>query len=667
MRFDDRLLDDIKARIPPSRLIGRTVNLIRAGGSYKALSPFTKEKTPSFYVNDEKRIFKCFSSGLGGDIFKWLQLTEGLSFPEAVERLAAEAGVALPERDPEAAKRDQRKRELVDWMEAAQAFFAETLRGPKGTEARAYLERRGVPASDWGRFEIGYAPDAWEALVGHLTAKGAKPAELVAAGLAREGKQGSAKPYDYFRHRVTFAIRDPAGKLVGFGARALAKDEKAKYVNSPEGDLFKKGELLYRFPEARKAAALSGKEAARRGLIIVEGYMDAVALAQAGVEEVVASLGTALTPEQIDLAWRAGPRPTLLLDGDSAGLNAAYRVVDRVLPKLEPGRSMRFAKLMDGKDPDDVVRAEGRDGIRRVIDAAEPLDALMWERALAAHPVSSPDDAAELEEALRADVAKIAHERVRGHYRTELLTRFNDAYGYRARRRRDGGRGGGRAGAGRPGGAGSGWGDFQPGPLSITKNRTAARDHALMRDAVRLLAAFLDRPALIEPCAEALAGLEIASPELGELRDALVAFAEQEETVDKGALDRHLAEFGADMTASWARDCMSVAAAPAIVREGQSDAEARANWERELKKYNFRLYGREEMRDLAAAVAEGVVAGDRDSERRFAAAARNLSGGEVDGEDDGGDEAARETRARFDAALRTLEAAREDKKRKTRR
>lgn len=510
MRFDDRLLDDIKARIPPSRLIGRTVTLTRAGGSYKALSPFTKEKTPSFYVNDEKKIFKCFSSGLGGDIFKWLMLTEGLSFPEAVERLAGEAGVALPERDPEAAKRDAHKRELMDWMEAAHAFFGEMLRASKGDEARAYLERRGVPASDWAKYEIGYAPDSWEALVEHLTKKGAKPAELVTAGLARDSKKGG-KPYDYFRHRITFAIRDPSGRLVGFGARALAKDEKAKYVNSPEGELFKKGELLYRFPDARKAAALSGREASRRGLIIVEGYMDAIALAQAGVEETVASLGTALTPEQIDLAWRAGPRPTLLLDGDSAGLAASYRVVERVLPKLEPGRSMRFAHLTDGKDPDDLVRAEGREGIRRVIDAADPLDAVLWDRALLSHPVASPDDAAELEEALKSDVARIAHEGVRTHYRAELLARFNEAYGYRARMRRGGEnrRGGGDWKRGRKGS------DFAPGPLSITKKRVQAEQIAIWRDTGRLLLALLDRPVLIALFAERLAGLDVADEALG--------------------------------------------------------------------------------------------------------------------------------------------------------
>jgi DNA primase len=659
MRFDDRLLEDIKARIPPSRLIGKSVGLMRAGANYKALSPFTKEKTPSFYVNDEKRIFKCFSSGLGGDIFKWLMLTEGLSFPEAVERLAAEAGVSLPERDPETAKRDQHRRELIDWLEASQAFFAESLRAGVGKEARDYLIRRGVPQDDWSRFEIGYAPDGWEALTQHLKKKGAKNNDLLGAGLVRESSRGDGGVYDAFRNRVTFAIRDPSGKLVGFGARALAKDEKAKYINSPESEVFKKGEVLYRYPEARKAASTGGREAARRGLVIVEGYMDAIALAQAGVGETVASLGTALTPEQIELAWRAGPRPTLLLDGDNAGISASYRVAERVLAKLEPGRTMRFSRLQGVKDPDDLVRAEGLDGVRRVLDAAVGLDAIVWEKALRDHPVAGPDDAAELEEALKRDVNRIEHAGVRAQYRAALLDKFSETYGFKSRRTklRPGGRRGGQAFRGE-----GEFDDARPETKSRPFGPGAAAD---VRDQGRLLHALLDRPTLVELVFEQLAGADFPHEELASLRDALIATAERQEDVDKIALERHLAQLGVELIAARVRDEPTFASAP-IVSERQDDQTAALAWLRESRLYHQRLHAREERRDLKDAALAGVDAGDRESQRRFAAAARALAAARADGSAEAGAESGEDGKDRFDAAIRALDAARDQKRRKRR-
>ncbi len=651
MRFEDRLLDEIKARIPVSRLIGKSVTLQRAGTSFKALSPFGKEKTPSFYVSDEKRIFKDFSSGLGGDIFKWLMLTEGLSFPEAVEKLAAEAGVALPERDPETAKRDQARRELIDWLEAAQSAFAAALRSAGGKEARDYLNRRGVPEADWSRFEMGYAPPGWETLTQHLVKLGAKTADLIKVGLSRASDRGK-EPYDTFRNRVTFAIRDPGGRLVGFGARALAKDEKAKYINSPESDVFKKGEVLYRYPEARKAAASGGREAARRGLVIVEGYMDAIALAQAGVGETVASLGTALTIEQIELAWRAGPRPTLLLDGDAAGIAAGYRVAERVLPMLEPGRTMRFARLKGAKDPDDLVRAEGLDGVRRVLDGAVGLDQILWEKAVKDHPVSSPDDAAELEEAVKRDVNRIAHAGVRAHYRAALLEKFSETYGYGARRksrqRKDFQPGqGGKFGKPNP----LGDGRFDD-SRQETKSRPFGPGAAAgPRDAGRLLHALLERPILVERVLETLAEMELPHEGLGALRDALVATVERQEIVDKIVLDRHLAEFGVEQIAAKVREEPTFSRAP-VVDAALGDAEAAAAWAKEAGLYHRRLHEREERQDLKTAALEGVEAGDRDVQMRFITGARGLT--RPQGDTDGGETGsydAQEARARFDETL----------------
>jgi len=308
------------------------------------------------------------------------------------------------------------------------------------------------------------------------------------------------------------------------------------------------------------------------------------------------------------------------------------------------------------------VRAEGREGIKRVIDAAEPLDAVLWARALVAHPVASPDDAAELEEALKSDVARIAHEGVRTHYRAELLARFNEAYGYRARMRRGGENrrdSGGWKGQRRDA-------NFIAGPLAITKKRVQAEQNAIRRDTGRLLKALLDRPVLISLFAERLAGLDVADEALCQLRDGLMAFTEQEETVDKLVLERHLAGFGVDMTAAWVREESAFKAAP-VFSERASDAEAATAWTREADRHHHRLHGREERRDLAEAVLAGVDAGDRESERRFAAAARGLTGGAPEDEDDGGGEAARTTRARFDAALRALNEAQAAKTRKTKR
>jgi DNA primase len=658
MRFDDRLLDEIKARIPPSRLIGRSVNLQRAGTSYKALSPFNKEKTPSFYVSDEKMLFKDFSSGLGGDVFKWVMLTEGLSFPEAVEKLAAEAGVALPERDPETAAREQVRRGLIDWLEAANAFFADSLRASVGKEARDYLARRGVPAQDWSRFEIGYAPPGWESLRTHLQKKGASPQDLLAAGLVRESDRGQP-PYDAFRNRVTFAIRDPAGRLVGFGARALAKDEKAKYINSPESEVFKKGDLLYRFPEARKAANASGRDPGGRGLVIVEGYMDAIAMAQAGVGETVASLGTALTPEQIELAWRAGPKSTLLLDGDAAGIAAGYRAAERVLTKLEPGRTMRFARLKGVKDPDDLVRAEGLDGVRRVLDAAENLDAVVWEKLVRDHPVSTPDDAAALEEATKGEIARIAHAGVRAHYRAALFDRFSEAFGFKARQRA---KKTARQTFGRPG----------DGSFDDSRRETKSRPYgpggaAELRDPGRLLHALLARPEVIERVAEPLATAEIRDESLAALRDALVAAAEETADVDKIKLERHLAVLGVEQIAAKVREEPTFSGAP-IFGSRMEESEAAEAWLREVSRYHWRLHEREERVDLQGAMLAGVDAGDREAQRRFAAASpppmmRHRGPREGVGEEIAGDLPA-DVGEGLNAALRALDAAHEHKRRK---
>ncbi|HCY54189.1 MAG TPA: DNA primase, partial [Oceanicaulis sp.] len=320
MALPDGFIDEIKARIRLSDLVGRTVALRRQGREFAGLSPFKKERTPSFFVNDEKGFYHCFSSQKNGDAVNWLQETQGLSFMEAVEALAAEAGLAMPAPDPEAARKDERRKELVEWNELAQQYFVRELNGPRGGEARAYLERRGLSPRDWETFGLGYAPEMRTGLKDVLVNKGAKPDELVTAGLLIAPEDGGAA-FDRFRGRVMFPIHDPRGRLVAFGGRALSKDARAKYLNSPETPLFHKSHVLYRYPEARSAA--SDPKAGIRGLIVAEGYIDVIALNRAGLAHSVAPLGTALTEDQIRLLWRAGPEPVICLDGDSAGQRAA--------------------------------------------------------------------------------------------------------------------------------------------------------------------------------------------------------------------------------------------------------------------------------------------------------------------------------------------------------
>ncbi len=356
MRLTDDFKDEIRARVRMSDLVGRKIQLKRQGREFAGLSPFKKEKTPSFFVNDEKKFYHCFASGEHGDAFDWLMKMEGLSFMEAAEQLASIAGIPLPKADPEAAKKAEASKSLIEWMELAQRFFSRHLRSGAGADARHYLERRGYGPAEWETYEIGFAPDSRTALKDELIAAGAKPDELIDCGLLIAPDDGGA-PYDRFRGRIMFAIRDPRERLVAFGGRAMSANARAKYLNSPETPIFHKGHNLYRYPQARKAAA--NPKSGARGLIVAEGYFDAIALARAGIEHAVAPLGTALGEDQMQLLWRAGGEPTLCFDGDNAGRMAANRAAERALPLLEPERTLRFVFLPEGKDPDDMLRDEG--------------------------------------------------------------------------------------------------------------------------------------------------------------------------------------------------------------------------------------------------------------------------------------------------------------------
>ncbi|MCJ2015813.1 DNA primase [Methylobacterium sp. J-076] len=417
MRYPPHILEEIRARLPASAVVGRRVQLKKAGREWRGLSPFNAEKTPSFYVNDQKQFYHCFSSGKHGDVFTFLMETEGLSFPEAVERLAGEAGVILPAPTAETRESEKKRATAIEVMEMAAAWFEERLRSSRGAEARAYLDRRSLGEDVRARFRLGYAPNERYALRDHLAGKGVERDTMVELGLLATGED-VAVPYDYFRDRVMFPITDLRGRVVAFGGRALAKEVRAKYLNSPETPLFHKGRMLYNLHSARKAAH------ERSTIIAVEGYVDVIAMTLAGHAETVAPLGTALTEDQLTLLWRHADEPVLCFDGDGAGVRAAHRALDIALPLLEPGKSLRVALLPTGQDPDDLLRSGGPAAIDRVLEAAIPLSELLWRRAVEQGPTDTPERRAGFARTLRTTITAIRDETVRRYYRDDIEGRL---------------------------------------------------------------------------------------------------------------------------------------------------------------------------------------------------------------------------------------------------
>jgi DNA primase len=417
MKFSDSFLDEIRARLPVSQVVSRRVPLKRAGREWKGLSPFNKEKTPSFTVNDQKGFYHDFSSGKHGDIFTFVMETEGLSFPEAVERLAGEAGLELPKPDPQFERTAKERLGLFDALEAAARFFAAVLHATEGRAALGYAERRGLSRDTLQEFRIGFAPNAKDALKAALLSQGFAEAQLLEAGLLIKPDDERAT-YDRFSNRLVIPILDAKSRIIAFGARALDPGAEPKYLNSPETRLFDKGSTVFNFARARKRAFDLGE------LIVVEGYMDVIALDQAGFANTVATLGTAFTERQMELLWQLAAEPVVCFDGDRAGEAAAARAIDRMLPNLREGRSFRFAFLPEGSDPDDLVRTKGANALSQCLAGARPLIDVLWQRELRAHPTDTPERRAAFEARLETLLAEIGNARVREHYRREVKNRL---------------------------------------------------------------------------------------------------------------------------------------------------------------------------------------------------------------------------------------------------
>lgn len=514
MKFPPSILEEIKARLPVSAVVGKRVRLAKAGREWKGLSPFNAEKTPSFFVNDQKASFFDFSSGKNGDIFKFVMETEGLSFPEAVEKLAAEAGVTLPKITQEAQVQEERRKGLHEVVELAARFFEAELMGDRGGSARRYLASRGLDGEARTRFRLGYGPADRFALRDHLAGKGVNAELMMEAGLLVHGDE-IAVPYDRFRDRIIFPIHDSRGRVVAFGGRAMSAEVSAKYLNSPETPLFHKGSLLFNHHNARKAAHDTGQA------IVVEGYVDVIAMSLAGFPQTVAPLGTALTEDQLTLLWRMADEPVICLDGDKAGRKAASRAIDIALPLLEPGKSLSFALLPDGQDPDDLARSGGKAAIAEVLGAARPLVDMLWTREVEAGPLDTPERRAAFERRLKEPLAQIKDETTRKHYRREMEERlaqlFASAAPARAERGRDGSftRGRGQGGGGRSGFRG-GFAQAAPwavGPLKassqLTRSKIMAQGRGEDTREAFILLALASHPELILRCADEIAELSL--------------------------------------------------------------------------------------------------------------------------------------------------------------
>jgi DNA primase len=370
-------------------------------GDMWAPCPFHHEKTASFHVDDRKGFYYCFGCHAKGDALSFIQETENVGFMEAVEILAGEAGMPMPARDPKAAQKADRRTQLIEVMEQAVQFFRLQLKTGMAGPARDYLAGRGLSPTALDRWEIGFAPEGWQNLWDHLTGKGVAPELILGAGLAKPSDRGK-NPYDVFRNRIMFPIRDARGRAIAFGGRAMDPNDNAKYLNSPETDLFDKGRSLYNHGPAREAA---GRE--DNPLIVAEGYMDVIALSEAGFRATVAPLGTAVTEHQLHMLWRISPEPVIALDGDTAGLRAAMRVIDLALPLLEAGKGLRFAIMPAGQDPDDVIRAGGPEAVADVLAQAQPMVRLLWQRETEGKVFDSPERKAALDKELRIAISKI--------------------------------------------------------------------------------------------------------------------------------------------------------------------------------------------------------------------------------------------------------------------
>ncbi len=515
MSLTPAFMDELRNRTSLVQVVGRKVMWDNrksnpGKGDMWAPCPFHHEKSASFHVDDQKGFYYCFGCQAKGDAINFVQESENVSFIEAVKILADEAGMQLPDRDPRAQAKSDKRTELTDIMEQAIQFFRMSLKTGAAAEARAYLDRRGMSQQTQDQFGIGYAPEG-NALFKHLTGKGIDPQLVIDAGLAARPDDGRA-PYDRFRGRIIFPIRDGRGRSISLGGRALDPNAPAKYLNGPQTELFDKGRNLYNMQGARAAA---GKG---HPLIVAEGYMDVIALVEAGFGAAVAPLGTAITESQLQLLWRISPEPIIALDGDKAGIRAAMRLIDLALPMLEAGNSLRFAIMPEGQDPDDLIKAKGPSAVQAVLEQAKPMVDLLWQREIDGKVFDSPERKAALDKTLRAKIKLIKDPSIRAHY-GEAIKELRWQL-FRTGRKPAAG-GAGRKGSWKPGRP---WnapvGAQASTKASLLVSADAARQRHL-REAV-IFASIVSTPAVLDEFETELERLPCQDQDHGFLRDLLL-------------------------------------------------------------------------------------------------------------------------------------------------
>ncbi len=583
MSFPSRFLDELRDRTPLADLIGRKVSLQRRGREHVGLCPFHKEKTPSFTVNEEKAFYHCFGCGQHGDAISFVMETENLTFPEAIEQLAANAGMEVPRASAQEIQQEKRRGDLLNAVEAATVWYERQLQGRKGEAALDYFYRRGLDSEIISKFRLGYAPTLARGEASHLEAhlhqQGFDTDTLVEAGLLNRPEDGRA-PYDFFRNRAMFPIADRGGQVIAFGGRVL-DNSQPKYLNSRDTPLFDKRRTLYNFSNARKAS----RDATE--LIVAEGYMDVIALDRGGFPSAVAPLGTALTEEQIEALWKIVDEPLLCFDGDNAGRRAASRGAERALSLLKPGKSISFAFLPQGEDPDSLLAGQGTAAFRNVLDSAYPLAEVVWQMERNAAPVDTPERMAGLKARLRQKVATISDPIVREQYRNLFEERTSAAP------RQSGNRANGPR-------------FFESRPRT---NLAGISTSNLPQK--YLIAALLNHPLLIDEFGEALIEISL-DPSLDKLRQELHLIFATNPDLDAEALHSHLSKKGFASILSQVLD-RSVLKTCSFARSDTPLEEAREGISRAVKQ----MQHEQQIRDHRAFSQEAARDGSDETYARF--------------------------------------------------
>ncbi|HEU0117149.1 MAG TPA: DNA primase [Alphaproteobacteria bacterium] len=542
MSFTPAFLEELRNRLPLSEIIGKRVKLTRAGREFKGCCPFHNEKTPSFYVNDDKQFFHCFGCGAHGDIIGFTMRHDRLSFPEAVESLCGQAGMQVPRDTPMDREKFDREKGLYQLLEQATAFFEEQLFKPAGKEALNYLHGRGLTDEAIRRFRLGCAPNDGQSLIKKLIGEKYKMEDIVAVGLAKKAEDRN-EHYSFFRNRVIFPVGDRRGRVVAFGGRVLG-DGEPKYLNSPDHPLFHKGKLLYGLSRARTAITQN------QPLIVVEGYMDVIALVEAGYSGAVAPLGTALTEDQLTVLWKLLPpadardpsrdySPILCFDGDNAGLRAAVRALERTLPMLTATQTIRIATMAGAKDPDDLIRKAGKSAMDAILNQAKPMIEMIWETTLAGRQLRTPEERGAFMAALKQRVARIADETLRKLYHDDIQKRLSAAFAWSGSNNQNESRM-----SGGPRGNLRGKGSWQPpqAPAPLINRKSPSNPHRLREQA--LLALIINHPELFHDVGEELAQISFMATDCESLRQNVIDILSMHdgEPLDGETLYRHLSD-----------------------------------------------------------------------------------------------------------------------------